>query len=37
MAALIYFAPSCLNPIIPFGVTFQLKSGRTSAPRFATD
>jgi len=33
MAALIYFAPSCLNPIVAFGAPFQLKSGRTSAPR----
>jgi hypothetical protein len=31
MAALIYFAPSYLNPIIAFGAPFQLKSGRTSA------
>jgi len=29
MAALIYFAPSYLNPIIAFGAPFQLKSGRT--------
>jgi hypothetical protein len=33
MAALIYFAPSYPNPIIAFGVPFQLKSGRTSEPR----